>query len=34
VAEADDVAAAYVFLMSSPNTTDTILTSDAGTVLV
>jgi NAD(P)-dependent dehydrogenase (short-subunit alcohol dehydrogenase family) len=34
VAGPDEIAAAYAFLMSSPNTTGTILTSDAGTVLV
>jgi NAD(P)-dependent dehydrogenase (short-subunit alcohol dehydrogenase family) len=34
LAEPEEVAAAYLFLMSSHNTTGTILTSDAGTVLV
>jgi NAD(P)-dependent dehydrogenase (short-subunit alcohol dehydrogenase family) len=33
VAEPEEIAAAYVFLMASPNTTGTILTSDAGTEL-
>jgi NAD(P)-dependent dehydrogenase (short-subunit alcohol dehydrogenase family) len=31
VAGPDEIAAAYAFLMSSSNTTGTILTSDAGT---
>jgi hypothetical protein len=31
---AEEIALAYLFLMSSPTTTGSILTSDAGTVLV
>jgi NAD(P)-dependent dehydrogenase (short-subunit alcohol dehydrogenase family) len=34
IAEPEDIAAAYIFLMTSSNTTGTSLTSDAGTGLV